>query len=105
LRETFKTQTIKGNLTWVRKRGEEYIPLTEEEIQDLDKCFKEKNLLWEDILKTIGESDAGRIDKEEQDDRVIASIRSRYNLAIREFRSYHKGTMPFLVYQYVLSEY
>lgn len=65
LRETFKAQTIRENPTWVRKHGEEYVPLTEEEIQDLNKCFKERNLLWEDIFKTIGEFDVGHIDKEE----------------------------------------
>lgn len=66
LRATFKARTFKGNPTWVRKSpGDMYIPLTEEEVEYLKYCFREKNLLWQNILTTIGEADAGRIDKEE----------------------------------------
>lgn len=106
LRPLFKARTEKFDPAWVYKKSyddETYYEVPEEYIPKIKECLQQKNLLWQEVLTAIGETDMGYLDKQQRDQKIIKSVNKRYYFALKDFKNQY-GFFPFLAYQYHIIE-
>lgn len=106
VRPLFKARTEKFDPQWVYKRNwydETYYEVPDEYIPKIKECLQQKNLLWQEVLTAIGETDLGYLDKQQRDAKIIKSVNKRYYYALKDFKNQY-GFFPFLAYQYHIIE-